>query len=536
VKRIYLIVFISLNYLNAGVDTVWVRRYNPPAGLEDEAIALIVDKEGNVYVTGKSESKGRGYDFLTVKYNPEGEFLWFARYDEDGRNDTPQAIYVDDSGNVYIAGTSERVATQTDYIMLKYNRDGNLIKVLHYDGGNEKADFLRGMVIDDSGNVYVTGESEGEGTDKDYLTLKYNREGELRWAIRYDNGKDDYATALTLQGNGALYVTGNSYSEDGKYHCITIKYDTAGKAIWIKKYKEDTYASFIRTDSIGNVYVAGNIYKEESGWDYLILKYDSSGNLLWDRYYNHLEKDSLCAFIVDRNGDVYVTGKSWNGHSYDYLTIKYNSDGNLIWIKSYDGPSHRNDYPTAITIDEEGVYITGGSDGGLSNWDYATVKYRKTDGRCMWVIRYNSEYGGTDIPSSIAVDKSGYLYVAGRSWAGLTWNDFLTIKYYQTTGIGEESPSFFNSLNPQISPNPAKGIVNIRYEIPDKSPISLKIYDVSGRLVKSLLRPQCQNPITYRLEWDGRDDKGNLLPAGVYFLRFRTKDFAETVKLVFIRQ
>jgi hypothetical protein len=114
----------------------WVARYDGPDNADDCANAVAVDAKGNVYVTGSSGyysgyyhlygkpdgTDGR-YDYATVKYDSNGKQLWAARY--NGRLngwDEPSAIVVDGSGNAYVTGESEGSADwfAYDYATIKY--------------------------------------------------------------------------------------------------------------------------------------------------------------------------------------------------------------------------------------------------------------------------------------------------------------------------------------------------------------------------------------------------------------------------------
>jgi hypothetical protein len=98
------------------------------------------------------------------------------------------------------------------------------------------------MVLDDSGNVYVTGESYGPGTIYDYATVKYASNGSEVWVARYNNSTvngTDRAYALALDDNGYVYVTGESFGGPGAYmDYLTIKYsqETGIEERIVKKY------------------------------------------------------------------------------------------------------------------------------------------------------------------------------------------------------------------------------------------------------------------------------------------------------------
>ena len=98
-----------------------------------------------------------------------------------------------------------------------------------------------------------------------------------------------------------------------------------------------------------------------------VKRYDGPGK--WE--------DWACAIDVDTNGNVYVTGTSEGAdYSADPATIKYNSAGVRQWNRRYNGPGKGFDYATDIAVDTDGnVYVTGESYNAACNSDYATIKY-----------------------------------------------------------------------------------------------------------------------------------------------------------------
>jgi hypothetical protein len=87
-----------------------------------------------------------------------------------------------------------------------------------------------------------------------------------------------------------------------------------------------------------------------------------------------------------------------------------------------------------------------------------------------------------------------------------------------------------------ISPNPFTTLVNVKCHMPgEREYITLHIYNVSGRLVKSfsLLSPH-SSPIT-KVSWDGTDNNGEKVPPGAYFIHVKAGDYKETKKVIMLR-
>ncbi len=312
------------------------------------------------------------------------------------------------------------------------------------DGPGNGNDEPYSIAVDNNGNVYVTGVSEGGGSSNaDCATVKYNAAGVQQWAARYDGpaSLNDGGTSIALDSVGNVYVTGISYSSTGgDYH--TIKYNAAGVQQWLTRYTSPGSATdiprSIAVDVTGNAYVTGN-----SAGDFATIKYNSSGVQQWFALYDGPGNagDDAMSLAVDDTGNTYVTGRSNGGASTqnDYATIKYNSAGVQQWVARYNGPGSGIDEPKALAIDnDEGVYVTGFSHSGhQTGLDYATVKYN-TAGVEQWVARYNGPGGGVynDQPTSMAVDNDGNVYVTGSDYGGAsTGVDYATIKYSQGLNI-----------------------------------------------------------------------------------------------------
>ena len=190
------------------------------------------------------------------------------------------------------------------------------------------------------------------------------------------------------------------------------------------------------TDGSGNIYVTTNTLVDGEKANILTTKYNSSGVVQWEVSYNSTgdDNDYGTAICVDGSGNVYVAASSYiSGNNYDYRTIKYNSSGTIQWNVTYNGPGNFYDVPTGIAVDGSGnVYVTGGSYGSSTLSDFCTIKYNSS-GTSQWTSRYNYA-SDQDIAAIIKFSPSGRVIVAGRSAASPGSWDFASIKYNQTTG------------------------------------------------------------------------------------------------------
>jgi uncharacterized delta-60 repeat protein len=463
---LFFLLFYTYTPSQAQVNQAWIARYNGPGNDEDISRGLVTDSTGNIYVTGASYDSSSDYDYVTIKYDAEGNQLWVARYNGPGNSvDVAQAITLDSSGNTYVTGYSIGENTDYDYVTIKYDPEGNQLWVARYNGPGNSIDAAQAITLDSSGNTYVTGYSVGENTGYDYATIKYDPEGNQLWVARYNGPADsvDQTKAIILDASGNIYVTGTSYGGDTNYDFATIKYDPSGTQLWLVRYdgtgNDRDIPSGIAIDPTGNIYVTGSSKGDETNQDYVTIKYDPAGNQLWTARYNGPANDIdvAKAIAADQAGNIYITGTSMGSDTdSDFVTIKYNSSGDQLWVARYNGPGNSRDVPHALTLDPSGnIYITGMSYGDGTSYDYTTIKY-DTSGNQQWVASYNGPANDWDEATGIELDSSGNIYVTGTSYTSDTYDDYVTIKY---TPLSTNTPPYIPS-HPSPS-NTAEGVITL---------------------------------------------------------------------------
>jgi len=122
---------------------------------------------------------------------------------------------------------------------------------------------------------------------------------------------------------------------------------------------------------------------------------------------------------------------------------------------------------------------------------------------------------------------------AGDSICGTTTTlSTFVIGWPSVTGVGDTPASF--ALHPNL-PNPFNPITTIHYDVPAPgADVNISIYDVSGRLIRSLVKDH-RGAGTWSVQWNGDNDRGQSVASGVYFYRMRAGEFDRAAKMVLLK-
>jgi Fibronectin type III domain len=423
----------------------------------DRAGAITADSSGNSYLGGAVETTDGSSPFAVVKLGPDGTVRWTARYNgsRGGVGGQPKAVAVDAGGNVYAAGYVHDgvIFNQNyDYLVVKFGPDGAQRWAQRYNGPGNYDDFATQLAVDAAGNVHVTGFSYGADFDYDWATLKFAADGTLRWERRLDapGRSDDRAADMALLPDGNIIVSGVTQPGGEQFpdnDAETVAYDPQGTIVWQARWS-DTAASHefvfdLDVDASGRIAITGTTQENTSPYVPpfpLTLRYDAGGALL-----QTIRSDGGSSVDLDAGGNVYVTG-SFVAPGGTSSVAKFDPSGQRVWATPLGVDLLSR---PLVAADSSGAVTVAGTvtDGSTGNGDYLTIRYAP-DGRELWRHRFGGQAdpGQQDQVAGLVVDASDAALVTGTSWNGYlsiggTADDIVTLKFAAGSAPALTAPS-----------------------------------------------------------------------------------------------
>lgn len=326
---------------------LWSRWYDGPLKGCDYAKAIVLDSQGNVYVSGSIQVTpkkewffNKGY--ATIKYDAYGNELWTQLYEEPNRHMGFVSLAIDKNSNIIVSGDCKKEGSfdNYDFLTIMYDTKGNQLWTAIYDGPGASLDLPSDLTADNYGNVYVAGSSHGKDHDYDFAVVKYNQSGDKLWVARYEEeGKNCSPKGLVVDNSGNVYVTGHCTDWKTYGYLVTIRYDNKGKQQWSKTYRipgKIIYSRDIAVDRTGNVYVYG--YTNDG---LVLVQYDSAGEQKWANMHQDKVLHSysrLCRIFSDIQDEICLTAFVFaeNATWSSCLIIKYDLHGNKKGAKKCD--------------------------------------------------------------------------------------------------------------------------------------------------------------------------------------------------------
>lgn len=310
-----------------GGDLTWQKELT---GFTCVASGVCIDGSDGIYVGGQITSSG-STGALTVKIDGTGAILWQNKFLGPATT-AARGIACISSGTSYSVGNiSGGPIGSTDGFIVGYDSSGT--KTWNRQLGTTSPDVTNGVATDSSGNVYVIGSSNNSGvapSPPNLIISKYNSSGTETWAQYISGAVTEDGLSVIVDTSGNVYVTGITYQTGVNYDVLLAKFNSSGTFQWAKSAggTGNDFGNSLALDSSGNIYVLG--YAANSPDIMLLLKYDSSGSIVWQRSISGA--GALSGMVgtgirIDSAGDMCIVGRA--NSSADAILIKLPSDGTL---------------------------------------------------------------------------------------------------------------------------------------------------------------------------------------------------------------
>jgi len=486
--------FICFSIIFAQPDTLWTKTFGDIKW--DLGNDLQQTSDEGYIITGYTDSFVQGGAFVPrvclIKTDSLGDSLWAKTFVGKRGNSVQQTS----DGGYIIAGVGG--GGWGGILLIKTDDSGNKVwsKILggKYDdvGYSVQQTFDGGYIVT---GYTVDGAQDPEWAWSDIWLFKTDESGDALWTKTFGGEySEDFGFSVQQTSDGGYIVTGFTYTDN---ICL-IKTDESGDALWTKAFGGSgrSWGYSVQQTSDGGYIVTGFTESYGAGdSDIWLIKTDVSGDTLWTKTFGGKYDDQGYSVKQTFDGGYIVTGftESYGAGDSDIWLIRTDVSGDTLWTKTFGG--RYNDKGRSVQQTSDGGYIVTGF----------TESYGagKAD---IWLIRI-----APDLPSVTIGDNP---------------------KFY---------PSSF-CLH-QNHPNPFNPVTTIRYDLPEQSQVSLMIYDILGREIRTLINTT-QNAGYKSVLWDGTDEFGRSVGTGIYLYQIKAQqpsrvgqagDFSQTKKMLLLK-
>jgi hypothetical protein len=438
----------------------------------------------------------------------------------------------------------------TDFWIVKLDTTGDIQWQKSLGGsGYDRTDYDQSICQTADGGYIVAGYSNSNDGDVsgnhggyDYWIVKLNSNGHVQWQKCLGGSNDDLATSIKQTADGGYIVAGYSNSNHGDVSgnhggnndCWVVKLDASGNIQWQKCLggTYDEVASSVQQTADGGYIVGGHSNSNDgdvngnhgSFNDAWLVKLNVSGNIQWqkclggtyDEGANAVQQTADGGYVAvglsDSNNDGDVSGN----HGYPLGTEDY-------WIVKLDAD---------IVVPLRLLSFTGIVESNANKLNWQTTNEINTKDfiveRSANAINF-SAVGKVDAQTSSAITHS-YNYTDN---APLPGTNFYRLKMEDKDGkftysnVVKINYTNGNANTIIISPNPFSNSTTILFTLSQPQNVSILIYDINGRLIKTLANALFEAG-AHQLLWNAKDSKQGEVASGIYFLKMQAANHSET--------
>lgn len=493
----------------------------------------------------------------------------------DSANDYRPAMATDSNGIAWVTWCSERYQYNRNIYVKHYNPVSGHWEGLYRITGNAAQDQDPKIAVSGDGTIWVVWTTWRNG-NTDIYESHYNGTG---WsnprAVVSDSARDEHPNLVV--------------DRDGFLWCIWQSNRTGDWEIWAKYYKDGAWqdSAIISNHTSKDIFPCA--VADDSGYIWVFWQSNRDGN--WNIYYSRLLSDLVepeVTVISPNGGEVWNINETdtiqWHAQDnvgIDSIMIEYSTDNGLSWshiatitppdsiypwtvpatpstqcrvkIQAYDGSNnigsdisngtftiydpeapviqvytpnggevwfwneeHQILWNSAdnIGIDSLNLYLS--IDNG-STYPFLIAHFNTNDSMFNWTIpQVNSDeclvkIVGYDVSGNIGFDVSDSCFTIGEY------------------SVGESNVQIPKSWLCTTSPNPCHTKLNIRVANPVKTLIKINAYDITGKLVATIINKIIE-PGYYTFNWNAKD-----IPAGIYFISVQTAEYFNTIKTIIVK-
>ena len=454
----------------------------------DGAYYILRASDGGYLLVGYtwSASSGSNQDMYIVKLSSSFGLQWTKYIQGSSSEAGYSAVQTSDGGYVVVGNTNSFGAGSSDMLVVKLTSTGSVSWARAIGGsGNDGAGFGNSVIIDNSGNYIIVGNTYSFGFSSGAIyVVSLSSTGTLNWSRVISASFTNLSACCIIATSDGGYAIAGSYGND----LYIVKLNSSWNIQWTKtvNFSSNDVAYYLIQTSDGGYLVAGAC-GFGNDYDACIVKLNSSGTVQWKKAYGRSNVDHARRVFQTSDGGYIVAGYySYSDTDKDFWLFKIDANGNLLWSRTYG--SGGGEYGYSLTYTSTLDWVIAGeragnsSISGIGGFDMLIMVIQQSDLSTCCSSAYNpsiSVYNGSTEGSggSISTVSSTNTIISPTNFSIGIVNTVCTTP----VGISENDNLY------------CKDKITIKLNSEISGSVNIKIYDISGTLVfkgKALVKDQ----------------------------------------------
>lgn len=576
--QVIVILFYSIYCFAQAPDTIWTKTLG--GSNIDIGTCVRETTDGGFIITGYTRSFGSmsGRNVLLIKTDQSGNIIWINGYGGNNDDEGNAVVQTSDGGFVAAGYTKSYGSGGTDFYLIKVDANGNQLWDRVFGGTSDEEVYS--MILTDDGGFLLAGATSSFGSgSRDIWLVKTDASGNQQWTKTIGGLSSDGARSISKTSNGGYIITGwtFSYGPGAVGNVWLVKTDAAGNMVWNKFFggTDVDRGLSVKQTSDGGYILTGYTASSGAGLDdMLLIKTDSLGNAQWQNTFGGSGRDYGNSVIQSSDGGFVVTGYTLSSGAGgdDLWIVKTDELGNQLWSKTLSGA--QSDVGNYLIETSDGSFVITGHtlSFGAGLHDVWLIKLASVIP--VELVSFNALVRGNDIElkwiTASEINNKGFEIekcLTQTPSKGEGFIDWISLGFVKGNGTSTEMNryefvdqnlepgkysyrlkqidydgnfSFSNIVEAEIFapdefsleqnyPNPFNPATVISWQSPVGSHQTLRIYDVLGNEVETLV-DEYRQAGRFKVEFYASN-----LADGVYIYKLTVGNYTATRKMILMK-
>lgn len=308
---------------------------------EEKGHSTVQDDDGNIIVLGHADKNGNGdSDILLLKIDRDGNLIKEKRIGGKKR-DIGYCIQKINDGFILTGSTLSFLPDNcpdcwSALFLIKVDNEFNVLRSIYFSSGSATGYSVK--LTSDNGYIVTGGSNDFTDSESDVILIKTDSDGNFQWIKTFGGPFKDGGLDVIQTTDSGFAIAGHREVVEGDVDAYIIRVDSEGNLLWesIFRYELGNISESITETDDGTFILCCTTTLEPNALCCQLLEYNDTGNIIENRIFSEIGDHYCTSMVKEENGEFIISGTSYNEYPFRQMfLLKIDENFNVLWTQKY---------------------------------------------------------------------------------------------------------------------------------------------------------------------------------------------------------